>query len=66
MFELIPKPEAIIGERPNTESVKPPSVSQIPLRYTWREWFSRNQTVPVDSDTEDALDGPEDVTDENN
>lgn len=65
-FELIPKPEAIIGERPNTESVKPPSVSQIPLRYTWREWFSRNQTVPVDSDTEDALDGPEDVTDESN
>ena len=64
-FELTPKPEAIIGERQDF-SIKKPSDSQAPPRYTWREWFGRNQAASVDSDTEDTLDGPEDVTDESN
>lgn len=40
-IELIPKPEAIIGERQDF-SVPKPSDSLAPPRYTWSEYFSRS------------------------
>lgn len=64
-FELSPKPEAIIGERQDF-TAKKPSDSQAPPRYTWREWIDRNQTVPTDSESDDALDESLDATDESN
>ncbi len=54
-FELLPKPEAYIGERQDF-SLKKPSDSSAPPRYTWREWFDRNHAVSDGGDGEDAID----------
>lgn len=58
-FELVPKPEAYIGERQDF-SLKKPSDSSAPPRYTWREWFDRNQPVSDGTDGEDAIDSSAD------
>ena len=55
VFELIPRPEVYIGERQDFSSKKP-SDSSAPPRYTWREWFDRNQPISDGSDGEDEID----------
>ena len=63
-FELFPKPEAIGGERQDF-SLKKPSDSTAPPRYTWREWLDRNQTIQTDSEADDTVDASiDDTTDE--
>ncbi|MFZ3031936.1 MAG: hypothetical protein WA082_02795, partial [Candidatus Moraniibacteriota bacterium] len=56
-IELLPKAEAIIGERQDF-SVPKPSDSKAPPRYTWKEFFMRNGTVPAEGDS--ALETGED------
>ena len=55
VFELIPKPEAIIGERQDF-SINKSSNSSAPPRYTWREWLSRNQSNSNENEREDEID----------
>lgn len=57
VLELIPKEEAIIGERQDF-SVPKPSDSKAPPRYTWKEFFMRNGAVPAEGDS--ALETGED------
>lgn len=59
-IELIPKPEAIIGERQDF-SVVSPSDSLAPLRYTWSGYFNRG-TGAIESDG-NALDTLEETAD---
>lgn len=57
VLELIPKEEAIIGERQDF-SVPKPSDSKAPPRYTWKEFFMRNGTASTEGDS--ALEAGED------
>jgi len=50
-FELIPKPESILGERQDFSLVKQ-SDSKAPPRYTLRQFIERNQTSSI-GDEED-------------
>lgn len=57
-IELLPKPDAIIGERQDFS--KPGgSDSSAPPRYTWREFFERNATASKEEE-ETSLDQAED------
>ncbi|MDP3957225.1 MAG: glycosyltransferase family 39 protein [bacterium] len=58
-IELLPKPEAILGERQDFSKPKS-SDSQAPPRYTWREFFERNATVSQEEE-ETSLDEMEDA-----
>lgn len=58
-IELVPKPEAIIGERQDFS--KPAgSDSSAPPRYTWREFFQRNAAASKEEE-ETSLDRMEDA-----
>lgn len=58
-IELHPKPEAIIGERQDF-SDKKSSPSKAPPRYTWKEFFERNQTESDSEQEENVFDESED------
>lgn len=60
-IELLPKPEAILGERQDFSQPKP-NDSQAPPRYTWREFFERNASVSKEEE-ETSLDQLEDTQD---
>lgn len=62
VIELLPKPEAVIGERQNFSKSKA-SDSQAPPRYTWREFFTRNTADSQETDT--SLDQLEDDAQDN-
>ena len=62
-IELIPKPEAIIGERQDFSKPKG-SDSKAPPRYTWREFFERNATVSKEEE-ETSLDQLEEKAQDN-
>ncbi len=61
-IELFPKPEAIQAKRQDFSVVKPSGDSKAPPRYTWREFFSRQQQG---SDAESALDEAEGLEEDN-
>ncbi len=54
-IELLPKTEAIIGERQDF-SKSGGSDSSAPPRYTWREFFERNASAATQGEGETALD----------
>ncbi|OGI22354.1 MAG: hypothetical protein A2808_01165 [Candidatus Moranbacteria bacterium RIFCSPHIGHO2_01_FULL_55_24] len=58
MIELVPKPEAIMGERQDFSEEDGPSDSKAPPRYTWREFLERNQKD--ETTTDDILEEQED------
>jgi len=59
-IELVPKPEAIIGERPDPSVPKPPEIKVSP-RYTWREFFSRDFSKQSAAQSEVMLEQTEDA-----
>ena len=62
VFELLPKPEAIVAERPNP-SLKTGVSSTAPPRYTWREWLNQSRPVMLDTETTTANGQEESVDD---
>lgn len=58
VIQLHPKPEAIMGVRQDFSIVEKPADSKAPPRYTWREFFARQNQDELDAD--DALDEIED------
>lgn len=58
VIQMTPKPEAIAGERQDFSIVEKPADSKAPPRYTWREFFQRQNDDSLDKD--DLLDESED------
>lgn len=58
-IELVPKPEAVVGERQNFSVPKLEEIKVSP-RYSWREFFTRNNLIQEPS-PDDALERAEDT-----
>ncbi len=57
VIALTPKPEKVQGTRQDFSIVEKPAASQAPPRYTWREFFERQNASPAeDDDGEDEQD----------